>query len=224
MRDTNVRTLEEIAPYLFMAAISPSYGTAINALLTDKPHSMDTPDWTLEMAIKYFAMKHASKPRDHSSNKQDSSSKPQDAHSKHDKQSDRQPDRQHEKQHDRQPGKSKCPDCGKSHLGACHTNITSNSLNPIPKPSNPSSNKQSTKATKLAADSIINKSYFAKVMAETSQYNWHIDSSASYIIISDKAWFVTYEPKENKHIKIGNKKLQKVKGIGTVKLPNGLRI
>jgi hypothetical protein len=48
MRDANVRTLEEIAPYLFMAAISPSYGTAINALLTDKPHSMDTPDWTLE--------------------------------------------------------------------------------------------------------------------------------------------------------------------------------
>ena len=67
MRDANVRTLEEIAPYLFMAAISPSYGTAINALLTDKPHSMDTPDWTLEMAIRYFAMKQASKPRDYSS-------------------------------------------------------------------------------------------------------------------------------------------------------------
>ena len=44
MRDANVRTLEEIAPYLFMAAISPSYGTAINALLTDKPHLIDTPD------------------------------------------------------------------------------------------------------------------------------------------------------------------------------------
>ena len=94
MRDANVRTLEEIAPYLFMAAISPSYGTAINALLTDKPHSMDTPDWTLEMAIRYFAMKHASKPRDYSSNKQDSSSKPQDTHNKHGKQSDRQSDRQ----------------------------------------------------------------------------------------------------------------------------------
>jgi hypothetical protein len=69
MRDANVRTLEEIAPYLFMAAISPSYGTAINALLTDKPHSMDIPDWTFEMVIRYFAMKYASKPRDHSSNK-----------------------------------------------------------------------------------------------------------------------------------------------------------
>jgi hypothetical protein len=44
MRDTNVRTLEKIALYLFMAAISPSYGIAINALLTDKPHSMDIPD------------------------------------------------------------------------------------------------------------------------------------------------------------------------------------
>jgi hypothetical protein len=61
-------------------------------------------------------------------------------------------------------------------------------------------------------------------MAETSQHSWHIDSGASYIIISDKAWFVTYEPKENEHIKIGNKKLQKVKGIGIVELSNGLRI
>jgi hypothetical protein len=43
MRDANVRTLEDIAPYLFMAIISPNYGIAINALLTDKPHSMDTP-------------------------------------------------------------------------------------------------------------------------------------------------------------------------------------
>jgi hypothetical protein len=129
MRDANVRILKEIAPYLFMAAISPSYGTAINALLTDKPHLMDTPDWTLEMAIRYFAMKHVSKPRDHSSKPQDSSSKPQDAHSKHGKQSDR------------QPGKSKCPDCGKFHPGACHTNTTSNSLNPTFKPSNLPSNK-----------------------------------------------------------------------------------
>jgi hypothetical protein len=145
MRDANVRILKEIALYLFMAAISPSYGTAINALLTDKPHLMDTPDWTLEMAIRYFAMKHVSKPRDHSSKPQDSSSKPQDAHSKHGKQSDRQPDRQpdrqHEKQHDRQSGKFKCPDCGKFHLGACHTNITSNSLNPTFKSSNLPSNK-----------------------------------------------------------------------------------
>jgi hypothetical protein len=44
MRDANVRTLEKIAPYLFIAAISPSYDTAINALLTDKPHSIDTPN------------------------------------------------------------------------------------------------------------------------------------------------------------------------------------
>jgi hypothetical protein len=187
MRDANVRILKEIAPYLFMAAISPSYGTAINALLTDKPHSMDTPDWTLEMAIRYFAMKHASKPRDYSSNKQDSSSKPQDAHSKHGKQSDRQPDRQHEKQHDRQPGKSKCPDCGKSHPGACHTNTTSNSSNPTSKPSNPSSNKQSTKATELDTSKIAGKSFFAKEAAESSQHTWHIDSGANYITTSNKA-------------------------------------
>jgi hypothetical protein len=69
MRDANVRILEEIAPYLFMAAISPNYDTAINALLTDKPHSMDIPDWTLEIAIRYFVIKHASKLRDYGSNK-----------------------------------------------------------------------------------------------------------------------------------------------------------
>jgi hypothetical protein len=103
-------------------------------------------------------------------------------------------------------------------------NITSNSLNPTPKPSNSPSNKQSTKATELVADNTVNKSYFVKVMAETSQYSWHIDSSATYTIISDKAWFVTYEPKENEYIEIGNKKLQKVKGIGIIKLLNGLRI
>jgi hypothetical protein len=89
MRDANVRILKEIAPYLFIAAISPNYGIAINALLTDKPYSMDISDWTLKMAIRYFVIKHVSKPRDYSSNKQDSSSKPQDTYSKHGKQSDR---------------------------------------------------------------------------------------------------------------------------------------
>jgi hypothetical protein len=82
----------------------------------------------------------------------------------------------------------------------------------------------STATIELAADSTVNKSYFTKVMAETSQHSWHIDSGAIYTIIPNKAWFVTYESKENEHIKIGNKKLQKVKGIGTVELPNGLRI
>jgi hypothetical protein len=64
-----------------------------------------------------------------------------------------------------------------------------------------------TATTELTADNTVNKSYFAKAMAETSQHSWHIDSGASYIIISDKVWFVTYEPKENKHIEIDNKKL-----------------
>jgi hypothetical protein len=103
MRDANVRILKEIAPYLFIAAISPNYSIAINALFTDKPHLMDIPDWTFEMVIRYFVMKHASKPRDYGSNKQDSSSKPQDTHSKqHGKQSDRQPDRQPNRQHEKQ--------------------------------------------------------------------------------------------------------------------------
>jgi hypothetical protein len=45
----------------------------------------------------------------------------------------------------------------------------------------------STATIELAADSTVNKNYFTKVMAETSQYSWHIDSGASYIIIPDKA-------------------------------------
>jgi hypothetical protein len=58
-----------------MVLISLGYGIAINSLLTDKPYLMDTPDWTLEMAIKYFAMKQASKSRDYNSNRQDVYSK-----------------------------------------------------------------------------------------------------------------------------------------------------
>ena len=100
-------------------------------------------------------------------------------------------------------------------------NKDSNPFKPI---SSNNTKPHTTATTELAADSTVNKSYFAKAMAETSQHSWHIDSGASYTIIPDKAWFVTYEPKENEYIKIGNKKLQKVKRIGTVKLPNGLRI
>ena len=47
-------------------------------------------------------------------------------------------------------------------------NTTSNSSNLTLKPSNPPSNKQSTKVIELAADSTVNKNYFAKAMAETS--------------------------------------------------------
>ena len=65
----------------------------------------------------------------------------------------------------------------------------------------------STATIELVTDSTVNKNYFVKVMVETSQHSWHIDSGASYITIPDKTWFVTYEPKENEHIEIGNKKL-----------------
>jgi hypothetical protein len=97
-------------------------------------------------------------------------------------------------------------------------------LNPSKPTPSDNTKPQTTATTELAADSTVNKSYFTKAIAETSQYSWHIDSGANYTITPDKAWFVTYESKENEHIKIGNKKLQKVKGIGTVELPNGLRI
>ena len=64
IRDAGVQTLEDVALYLFMTAISSNYGIAINILFTDKPNSMDTPIWTLEIIIKYFAMKHETKLRD----------------------------------------------------------------------------------------------------------------------------------------------------------------
>jgi hypothetical protein len=207
-----------------MALISSGYGTAINSLLTDKPHSMDTPDWTLEMATKYFAMKQASKPRDYNSNRQDVYSKQPDQQP--DK-PDRQPEKQQDRQHDRQQTKPKCPDCGRSHPGACLKNTTtntSNSSNPTSKPPNPSSNTntQPTKKTELAMSDIAGKSFFAKGAVESSQHTWHIDSGATYTTTPNKAWFVSYEARQDEYIQTGNKQLQKVKGIGTVELPNGL--
>jgi hypothetical protein len=204
-----------------MTLISHGYGTAINSLFTDKPHSMESPTWTLEMVTKYFAMKHESKPRDYKLNRQDSSSNRQDSSSKKQEATSNTEANSHDRQQKRQ---KKCRYCNKRHSGSCPTIM--NNLNPSK--SLPSDNTKSpttsTATIELAADSTINKSYFAKAIAETSQHNWHIDSDATYTITPDKAWFVTYEPKENEHIKIGNKKLQKVKGIGIIKLPNGLKI
>jgi hypothetical protein len=65
-----------------MTLISHEYGITINSLLTDKPHSMESPIWTLEMVTKYFAMKHESKSRDYKLNRQDSSLNRQDSSSK----------------------------------------------------------------------------------------------------------------------------------------------
>jgi hypothetical protein len=57
MREAGVRTLDQVLPYLYMVLISSGYGIVINSLLTDKPYSIDTPDWIFEMVTKYFAMK-----------------------------------------------------------------------------------------------------------------------------------------------------------------------
>jgi hypothetical protein len=48
-----------------MVLISSGYGIAIQSLLIDKLHSMDAPNWTLEMVIKYFAMRPESKPKNY---------------------------------------------------------------------------------------------------------------------------------------------------------------
>ena len=82
MREANIRIINQLLLYTYMTLISHGYGTAINSLLTDKPHSMESPTWTLKMVIKYFAIKHESKPRDYKSNRQDSSSNRQDSSSK----------------------------------------------------------------------------------------------------------------------------------------------
>jgi hypothetical protein len=73
MREANIRIIDQLLPYAYMTLISHEYGTAINSLLIDKSHSMESPTWTLKMVTKYFAMKHESKPRDYKS-RQDSSS------------------------------------------------------------------------------------------------------------------------------------------------------
>jgi hypothetical protein len=199
MRETGVRILDQVLSYLYIALISSGYGTAINSLLTDKPHLMDIPDWTLEMATKYFAMKQASKPRDYNSNRQDVYSKQPDQQP--DKQPDRQPEKQQDRQHDRQQTKPKYPDCDRSHPDACRPN-TSNNLNPTSKPPNPSSNTntQPTKETELAISDITGKSFFAKGAIESSQHTWHIDSGATYTITPNKAWFVSYEARQDKYI------------------------
>ena len=71
MREAGVRTIDQFLPYAYMTLINQGYGTAINSLLTDKPHSMEAPTWTLEMVAKYFAMKHENKPRDYGKKQED---------------------------------------------------------------------------------------------------------------------------------------------------------
>jgi hypothetical protein len=171
MRETNIRTIDQLLPYAYMTLISHGYGTAINSLLTDKSHSMESPTWTLEMVTKYFAMKHESKPRDYkfrqdsSSNRQDLSFNRQDSSSKKQKATSNTETDSYDRQQKRQ---KKCRYCNKRHSGSCPTIM--NNLNPF-KPSSSDNTKLpiiSTVTTKLAADSTVNKNYFAKVMAETS--------------------------------------------------------
>ena len=162
MREANIRIIDQFLPYAYMILISHRFGTTINSLLTDKPHLMDTPDWTLEMVTKYFVIKHESKPRDHG--------KKQEGHGRQygkqpDSQPDKQLDQQPEKQQDKQPTKAKCTNCGKFHPGKYHNINISNNLNIISK-SNFSNN---TKAIELAASNIIGKSFFAKETVELNQ-------------------------------------------------------
>jgi hypothetical protein len=183
MREANIRTINQLLPYAYMTLINHKYGTAINSLLIDKPHSMESPTWTLEMVTKYFAIKHESKPRDYKSrqnsslNRQDSSSKKQKATSNTETDS-------HDRQQKRQ---KKCRYCNKRHSGSCPTIINNSNLSKLSFSDNTKPPTTSTATTELTADSTVNKSYFTKAMAETSQHNWHIDNDATYITTPDKA-------------------------------------
>jgi hypothetical protein len=42
MREANIRTIDQLLSYIYMTLINYGYGTAINSLLTDKPHSMES--------------------------------------------------------------------------------------------------------------------------------------------------------------------------------------
>jgi hypothetical protein len=48
-----------------MILISSGYNTAIQSLLINKPHSIDAPNWTFKIIIKYFAIRSESKPKDY---------------------------------------------------------------------------------------------------------------------------------------------------------------
>jgi hypothetical protein len=150
-----------------MTLISHGYGTVINSLLTDKPHSMESPTWTLKMITKYFAMKHESKPRDYKSNKQDSSSNRQDSSSKKQESISNTEANSHDGQQKRQ---KKCRYCNKRHPGSCPI-IINKDLNPSKPTPSDNTKPQTTATTELAADSTVNKSYFTKAMAETSQHS-----------------------------------------------------
>jgi hypothetical protein len=67
IKETNIRIIDQLLPYAYMTLINYGYGTAINSLLTDKPHSIESPTWTLKIITKYFAIKHESKSRDYKS-------------------------------------------------------------------------------------------------------------------------------------------------------------
>src|ERR1700730_10737991 len=99
-----------------MTLISHKYGTAINSLFTDKPHSMESPTWTLEMVTKYFAMKHESKPRDYKSNRQDSSSNRQDSSSKKQESTSNTEADSHDGQQKRQKKHPRCHHCNRWHI------------------------------------------------------------------------------------------------------------
>jgi hypothetical protein len=171
MREANIRIIDQLLPYAYMTLISHRYGTIINSLLTDKPHSMESPIWTLKMVTKYFAIKYESKPRDYksrqdsSSNRQDLNFNRQDSSSKKQETTSNTETDSHDRQQKRQ---KKCRHCNKRYSGSCLTIINNSNLSKSLPSDNTKPPITSTATTELAADSTVNKSYFAKAMAETS--------------------------------------------------------
>src|SRR5450755_2839271 len=55
--DAGITTFREAALYLFMASISPYYGSAIANVLADTPESLRVLEWTLKTVTRYFGLK-----------------------------------------------------------------------------------------------------------------------------------------------------------------------
>jgi hypothetical protein len=184
MREANVRIIDQLLLYAYMILISHGYDTAINSLLTDKPHSMETPTWTLKIITKYFAMKHESKPRDYGPKKQNSSSNKQDSSSKKQEKKQESTSNTEADSHDGQQKRQKkhqCRHCNKWHIGTCRTIMNKNPNPSKPTPSN------TTDTIELAVENRAGTGYYTKAAIEKSQHTWHIDSGASYTTTPNKA-------------------------------------
>jgi hypothetical protein len=110
IHDAGLTTIDDIAPYLFMAFISPYYSSAISNLLADPPPSLATSSWTLEAITRYFALQRPSRMPTQAEQGSKKSTKRQQR-----KKSATESEKQ-ERPSSRAPT---CATCGRTHRGVC---------------------------------------------------------------------------------------------------------